>query len=146
TVVSARPSASTLISASAVSAATSTTPRAGSRRRDTDHLHQLAGGPARLRVDANPYLAQRGVQRAADVALEVEAARTHPLAVARRGGAGGPRRRRPTAAGRRSAPAGPGACPGPARASAELQARSARGYSRAAPTRSPSPQRRPRAP
>src|SRR5207247_3124246 len=80
TVVSARPSASTLIRASAVTAATSTTPH--SRRRDTDHLHQLAGGPARLRVDAHPHLAQRGVQRAADVALEVEAARTHALAVA----------------------------------------------------------------
>src|SRR3989454_270180 len=83
TVVSARPSASTLISASAVTAATSTTPRSGLRRRDTDHLHQLAGGPARLRVDAHPHLAQRGVRRAADVALEVEAARTHALAVAR---------------------------------------------------------------
>src|SRR5438128_324483 len=81
TVVSARPSASTLISASAVTAATSTTPR--SRRRDTDHLHQLAGGPARLRVDAHPHLAQRRMQRAADVALEAEAARTHALAVAR---------------------------------------------------------------
>ena len=50
---------------------------------ETTVLDELAGGPARLRVDAHPHLAQRGVRRAADVALEAEAARTHALAVAR---------------------------------------------------------------
>src|SRR5262249_60084915 len=79
--VRASPTATIVRRASAVVAATRTTPR--SRRRDTHQLQQLAPRPATLGTHSHADLAEARVCRRADLALDAETAGARALAAAR---------------------------------------------------------------